>query len=116
VKRLHTLAPDRAGASEQWNLTVEPCSRPSSGPFVLNDGYQLRSIASIMFGMEIDALILCQHLNSVNTHLLWLVVKPVPLGEVINSGDTTEANHYPNILRQLTNSVGGKLMQLHLKF
>jgi hypothetical protein len=94
VKRVHTLTPERAGDSEQRNLAVESHSRPSSRPFVLN---QPHLMTSIMFRVEVDTLILCRHFSSINGHLLWLIVKFVPLHEAIGRGDTPEANHCPNI-------------------
>jgi hypothetical protein len=40
----------------------------------------------------------------------------ISLREAIARGDTPEANHRPNILRELPNGIGGKLMELHLQF
>jgi hypothetical protein len=78
--RIHSY-PRLVWASEQWNLTVEPSSHPSSRPFVIDGSCQSLSLAFITFGMEIDASILCQHVSIVDNHLLQLVVKLIRLAK-----------------------------------
>jgi hypothetical protein len=57
--------------------------------------------------MEVNAPILRQELDSINSHFLGLIMKFIPFGEAIGKGDIPEANHPPNIFQGLPNDVGG---------
>jgi hypothetical protein len=107
MKSVHTLTSERTRGSEQRYLVVEPCSCPSSRPFVLDSNRQPRPMTSVTFSMEVNAPILRQELDSINSHFLGLIMKFIPFGEAIGKGDIPEANHPTNIFRGLPNDVGG---------
>jgi hypothetical protein len=51
----------------------------------------------VMLRMKVDTSILCLHVGSVNIHFLRLIVELIPLSEATDRGDSSEADHHPNI-------------------
>jgi hypothetical protein len=54
-------------------------------------------------------------LTSINLHLLWPVVQLVTLRKTLTTWVTTKAHDRPKVLRQLSKSIWGQLVELHSK-
>jgi hypothetical protein len=63
--------------------------------------------------MKIDNTELLKFLEAVNNNLLRLIMQLIALSEAVAAGLSVEAQHNPEIHRQLGNDIRGQLMQLH---
>jgi hypothetical protein len=96
-------------------LAVEPCHHPLGRSLVLDGQSKLHPATLIASRMEVQAAKLLELLTFINLHLLWLVVQLVVVHKTIGTQIATEAHHRPKVLRQLSKSVWGQLVQQHLK-
>jgi hypothetical protein len=65
--------------------------------------------------MKINNAKLLQFLEAIDSNFLWLIMQPIAFSKAIAVRLPVEAQHSQEILRQLSNSVRGQLMQLHPK-
>jgi hypothetical protein len=96
-----------------WYLTIKPGLHPPGQPFVLNGWSESRLPTSLC--MEVNNAKLLKFLEAVYSNLLCLIMQLIALCKAIAARLSTEAQHGPEILRQLGNRIWNQLMQLHLK-
>jgi hypothetical protein len=65
--------------------------------------------------MEVQATELLEFLSSINFHHLRLVVQLIPLCKTVTAWLIVEAPYSPKVLGQLSKSVQGQLVKLHMK-
>jgi hypothetical protein len=66
--------------------------------------------------MKICNTNLLKFLEAIDSNLLGLIMQLIALSKAIATRFSTDFQHYPKILRHLSNSVRGQLMQLYMKF
>jgi hypothetical protein len=101
-------------ANMQGHLAVKPGLRPLGLPFLLHRWSEARFAGSLR--MKINNAKLLKFFEAIDNNLLGLIMQLLALCKTITARFPAKAQHCPEILRYLSNSVWGQLMKLHPEF